>query len=158
ARVPGAPLLPAGHGVSINVPAAATVGATPAGVTITTVTSESSAAFPYAPNGTPNTFAEGFVPNTSPSGSPTAEGSQFLTNHITVSPIDGNWGATESVRSDLAVRLGTVLTPTAQHAALNILLIDEDGHGSAGITATRNSLLAAGYNVTILAPAPDQSG
>src|SRR5262249_7852682 len=126
---------------------------------VTTATPESSAAFPYAPNGTPNTFAEGFVPNTSPSGSPTSEASQFLTNHITISPIDGNWGATEDVRDTLAVRLGSTLTtPATAPAALDILLIDEDGFGSPGINATRDALLAAGYNVTVLAPTPDQSG
>src|SRR5262245_19917545 len=107
----------------------------------------------------PNTFAEGFVPNTSSSGSPTSEGSQFLTNHSTISPIDGNWGATEDVRDTLAVRLGsTVSTPGTAPASLNILLIDEDGFGSPGINATRDALLAAGYNVTVLAPTPDQSG
>src|SRR5262249_2412977 len=109
AQAPGQPLLPAGEGLSINVPGNPTL----AGVAVTTVTSESSASFPYAPNGMPNPFAEGFVPNPSPSGSPTAEGSQFLTNHITISPVDGNWGATEAVRGDLAVRLGSAMTPTA---------------------------------------------
>jgi 5'/3'-nucleotidase SurE len=48
-------------------------------------------------------------------------------------------------------------TPDTSHP-LNILLIDEDGFGSPGIVATRDSLLAAGYNVTVLAPATDQSG
>jgi 5'/3'-nucleotidase SurE len=155
AQGPGQPLLPAGEGLTINVPGDPAL----AGVAVTTVTPESSAAFPYAPNGTPNTFAEGFVTNTAPSGSPTAEGSQFLTNHITISPVDGNWGATEDARDALAVRLGSAINPTAAAPhPLNILLIDEDGHGSAGIVATRDSLLAAGYNVTVLAPASDQSG
>ena len=155
AHAPGQPLLPPGEGLTINVPGNPTL----AGVAVTTITPESTAAFPYAPNGTPNTFAEGFVPNTSPSGSPTAEGSQFLTNHITISPVDGNWGATEDTRDALAVRLGSAMTPTAgAPGPLNILLIDEDGFGSPGIVATRDSLLAAGYNVTVLAPATDQSG
>jgi 5'/3'-nucleotidase SurE len=155
AQTPGQPLLPAGEGLTINVPGNPDL----AGVTVTTVTPESSAAFPYAPNGTPNTFAEGFVPNTTPSGSPTSEGSQFLTNHITISPVDGNWGATDDVRDSLAVRLGSTLsTPASAPAPLNILLIDEDGFGSPGINATRDSLLAAGYNVTVLAPTPNQSG
>ena len=154
AQTPGAPLLPAGEGLSINVPGNPQL----AGVSVTTITTESSAAFPYAPTGVPNTFAEGFVPNTSPSGSPTAEGSQFLTNHITISPIDGNWGATEDARDALAVRLGAAMSPSAAHDPLNILLLDEDGSGSAGIVATREALLAAGYNVTVLAPNTDQSG
>jgi 5'/3'-nucleotidase SurE len=155
AQGPGQPLLPEGEGLTVNVPGNPDLD----GVTVTTVTPESSASFPYAPNGTPDTYAEGFSPNTLPSGSPTSEASQFLTNHVTISPIDGNWGATESVRDDLAVRLGSTLsTPASAPAPLNILLVDEDGHDSAGITATRDSLLAAGYNVTVLAPATDQSG
>ncbi|MCA6106393.1 5'/3'-nucleotidase SurE [Bradyrhizobium cenepequi] len=153
-QTPGQPLLPPGEGLTINVPGDPSL----AGVTITTITPESSAAFPYAET-SPGTFAEGFVPNTSPSGSPTSEASQFLTNHITISPIDGNWGATEAVRDTLAVRLGSTLTtPADAPTPLNIVLIDEDGYGSPGITATRDSLLAAGYNVTVLAPASDQSG
>ena len=89
------------------------------------------------------------MPNTSPSGSPTAEGSQFLTNHITISPIDGNWGTTEAARDALAVRLGSAMSPSeATHDPLNILLLDEDGYGSPGIVATRDALLAEGYNVT----------
>jgi 5'/3'-nucleotidase SurE len=155
AQVPGQPLLPTGEGLTINVPGNPTL----AGVAVTTITAESSSAFPYAPNGTPNTWAEGFIPNNSPSGSPTSEGSQFLTNHITLSPMDGNWGATAVARDDLAVRLGSTMAPTpiAPHA-LNILLLNEDGYGSPGIVATRDKLLAAGYNVTVLAPATDQSG
>lgn len=154
AQSPGQPILPEGQGLTINVPGNPDLD----GVSVTTITPESSASFPYAPTGTPNTYAEGFIPNTSPSGSPTSEGSQFLTNHITISPIDGNWGATEAVRDDLAVRLGSTLTASGSAPEpLNILLVDEDGYGSAGITATRDSLLAAGYNVTIVAPATDQS-
>src|SRR5262249_4017794 len=144
AQAPGQPLLPSGEGLTINVPGNPDL----AGVTVTTITPESSASFPYAPNGTPNTFAEGFVPNTSPSGSPTSEGSQFLTNHITISPIDGNWGATEDTRDALAVRLGSTLsTPASAPHPLNILLIDEDGVGSPGLAATRDALLAKGYTV-----------
>src|SRR5262249_57243288 len=68
-------------------------------------------------------------------------------------------GATEDARDALAVRLGSAMTPTAgAPGPLNILLIDEDGYGSPGIVATRDSLLAAGYNVTVLASATDQSG
>ena len=155
AHAPGEPLLPAGDGLSINVPGNPTL----AGVSVTTITNESSAEFPYAPTGAPNTFAEGFIPNTSPSGSTTAEGSQFLTNHITISPVDGNWGATKDARDALAVKLGSAMTPI-EHAPqpLNILLINEDGANSLGIAATRDALLKAGYNVTVLAPATDQSG
>ena len=150
----GQPILPAGQGLSINVPGNPAL----AGVAVTTVTPESSASFPYAP-AAGGTFAEGFVPNTTPSGSATSEASQFLTNHVTISPIDGNWGASEADRDALAVRLGSTLNSTAPAPrALNILLLNEDGIDAPGINATRNALLAQGNNVTVLAPATDQSG
>src|SRR5262249_18812918 len=49
ARVPGESILPAGEGLSVNVPGNPSL----AGVAVTTITPESSASFPYAPNGTP---------------------------------------------------------------------------------------------------------
>ncbi|WP_052402071.1 5'/3'-nucleotidase SurE [Muricoccus aerilatus] len=150
----GQSLLPVGSGLTVNVPGNPVL----AGIAVTTVTQESTSSFPYAltPSGA---YAEGFVTNTSPSGSPTSEGSQFLTNHITISPIDGNWGSTEADRDALAVRLGS--TPgnvTPPHAPLDILLLNEDGHGSHGIEVTRDALLAQGHDVTVLAPSTDQSG
>jgi len=67
--------------------------------------------------------------------------------------IDGNWGTTGAARDALAVRLGSAMSPSeATHDPLNILLLNEDGHDSAGINATRDALLAQGYNVTVLAP------
>ncbi|MGU3537701.1 5'/3'-nucleotidase SurE [Methylobacterium sp. A54F] len=155
ARQAGAPLLPAGQALSINVPGAATL----AGVAVTQVTPESSSAFPYARQAD-GTYAEGFVPNTSPSGSATAEGAQFLANRITVSPVDGNFGATAAARDALAARLsGVDLAGTAPAGGpLNVLLINEDGIGAPGLNATRDALLARGYGVTILAPTTDQSG
>lgn len=154
AEAPGQPILPAGEGLSINVPGNPVL----AGAAVTTITAESSSYFPYMQTGT-NTFAEGFVTNTSPSGSPTSEGSQFLTNHITISPVDGNWGGSEADRAALAVRLGASLTSSdPTHGPLNILLLNEDGHSAHGLDATRDALLAKGYNVTVLAPSTDQSG
>ena len=155
ARTAGAPLLPAGQALSINVPGAASL----AGVAVTQVTPESSSAFPYAQQAD-GTYAEGFVPNTSPSGSPTAEGSQFLLNRITVSPIDGNFGATGAARDALAARLAGVNLAGSVPASgpLNVLLLNEDGANAAGINATRDALLARGYSVTVLAPTTDQSG
>ena len=149
----GQPILPAGQGLSINVPGNPALS----GVAVTTVTPESSAAFPYAPSGT-SSFAEGFVTNTTPSGSPTAEGSRFLQNDITISPIDGNWGSTEADRAALAVHLGGLSGSTVVARPLNILLLNEDGANAAGIVATRQALLQKGYNVTVLAPTTDQSG
>ena len=150
----GQPILPAGEGLSINVPGDPAL----AGVAVTTITPESSTSFPYAPTAE-GTFAEGFVPNTMPSGSATSEASQFLTNHVTISPIDGNWGAAEADRDALAVRLGSTLDSSAPAPrALNILLLNEDGADAPGLAMTRDALLAQGHNVTVLAPATDQSG
>ena len=149
-QAPGQPILPAGQGLTVNVPGNPAL----AGAAVTTVTVESSASFPFAPTG-PNTFAEGFVPNTAPSGDPTSEGSQFLNNRITLSPIDGNWGAGEAERAALASRLAA--GPALAGGPLDVLLLNEDGYGAPGITATRDALLARGYNVTVVAPATDQS-
>ena len=150
----GQPILPAGEGLTINVPGDPAL----AGVAVTTVTPESSASFPYAP-AADGTFAQGFVPNTAPSGSATSEASQFLANRVTISPIDGNWGATAASRDALAIRLGSTLDSSAPAPrALNILLLNEDGAGAPGITATRDALLAQGHHVTVLAPSTDQSG
>lgn len=42
--------------------------------------------------------------------------------------------------------------------ALNILLTNDDGWDSPGITATRSALIAAGHTVTLVAPLENQSG
>ncbi len=154
-RSAGAPILPAGEAVSINVPGASTL----AGVAVTQVTPEASSFFPYSQQAN-GLYAEGFIVNTTPSGSTTSEGSQFILNRITVSPVDGEFGATPADRDALAVRLAGVNLAAAApaHKSLNVLLLNEDGYGAAGITATRNALLAQGYNVTVLAPTTDQSG
>ncbi len=52
-----------------------------------------------------------------------------------------------------------VLLATAASAeGLNILLTNDDGFDSPGITALRSALEGAGHTVTIVAPATDQSG
>ena len=153
-RAEGQPILPEGEGLSINVPGDPAL----AGAAVTTVTPESSASFPFSQSAD-GTYSEAFIPNTDPSGSPTAEGSQFLNNYVTVSPIDGNWGSTAADRDALAVRLGNTLAanPPA-HGPLTIGLLNEDGYGAPGLDATRQALLAQGYNVVVLAPDTDQSG
>ena len=153
-RADGQPILPDGKGLTINVPGNPAL----AGVAVTAVTPESSASFPFSQSAD-GTYSESFIPNAEPSGSPTAEGSLFLNDYVTISPIDGNWGSTASDRDALAVRLGDTLTanPPA-HGPLTIGLLNEDGYGAPGLDATRQALLAQGYDVVVLAPDTDQSG
>jgi 5'/3'-nucleotidase SurE len=154
AQTPGAPLLPPGEGLTVNVPGSAVLD----GVAVTDITQESNGSFPTSMIA-PGQFAETFVPPAPSSGSTTAEGAQFLLNRVTVTPIDGTWGATLNDRAALEARIGPLLdqaTPAAQ--PLNIMLINDDGAQAPGITAVRDALLAKGYNVTLIAPATDQSG
>ena len=158
---PGQPLLPAGEGLTVNVPGNPVLE----GVAVTTITQESNGSFPIVgtvpvQDGEPSSFTSVFVPPGPSSGSPTAEGAQFLLDRITVSAIDGDWGATEADRSALETRLTPALSEgaTPNHQPLDIMLVNDDGFAAAGLTAMRDSLLAAGYNVTIVAPATDQSG
>ena len=62
----------------------------------------------------------------------------------------------------LTVRLGALLTGLAMipapAPALDILLGNDDGQSAAGIQALRAALCAAGHQVTLVAPATDQSG
>jgi alkaline phosphatase D/5'-nucleotidase len=64
-----------------------------------------------------------------------------------------------------ATRLLSVLVGTAligmcagTAAALDILLTNDDGFDSPGITALHTALVGAGHNVTVVAPADQQSG
>ena len=153
-RDAGAPLLPDGEGLSVNVPGSPELQ----GVAVTTITQESSAAFPISLMDD-GTYGSTFIPNTTSSGSPTAEGAQFILDRITVSAIDGNWGATEPDRADLEQRIGALLdAPTPQTTPLDILLVNDDGYDAPGIQTARDKLLDAGYNVTVVAPATGQSG
>ncbi len=55
----------------------------------------------------------------------------------------------------------TLLVPAtalANGGPLRILLTNDDGFDSAGITALRTALIAAGHDVTVVAPATQQSG
>jgi 5'/3'-nucleotidase SurE len=52
----------------------------------------------------------------------------------------------------------TIAVPAAANAGLNILLSNDDGFGSYGITAVQGSLEAAGHTVYVSAPADNQSG
>jgi 3-phytase len=174
----GAPLLPEGIGLSINVPEAEQLN----GVAMTVIDEEVTARFPIilapdateveepGPPGSPSEFFD--IPNAEDSvflsseqivieessGSAISEGAQFLLDRITVSAIDGNWFSSESDRATLETRLdGVFNNEDDSDVALDILLINDDGFDSTGITAQRQALLEAGHNVTVVAPLVDQS-
>lgn len=65
-----------------------------------------------------------------------------------------------SRRSKLACSVAAALLLAASGAshALNILLTNDDGWNSPGITATRTALIAAGHTVTLVGPLNNQSG
>ena len=157
AQAPGQPLLPHGEGLSVNVPGSAVLN----GVAVTTISQESNGSFPIhetAPGS--GIYTSTFVPAGASSGDPKTEGAQFLLNRITVSAIDGDWGATQADRSALESRLTPVLAqPSAPaHQPLDIMLVNDDGFAAPGLAAMRDSLLAAGYTVTVVAPDTNQSG
>jgi 5'/3'-nucleotidase SurE len=152
-RPDGAPLITGSQGLSINIPGAAD----PLGIAVTRIDQESSATYPIAqkPSGLYNSV---FTPNTLPSGDPLSEGAQFLTDRLTVSPIDGNWSATEQQRMDIVARLdgrlGDNIWPDAQYA--KIMLVNDEGANAPGIDVLRNILLELGFHVTEVAPAANQ--
>jgi len=57
----------------------------------------------------------------------------------------------------LALALALATAPGAA-SALNVLLTNDDGQAAPGIQAMRAALCAAGHQVTLVAPATDQSG
>lgn len=155
ARAAGTPLLPEGEGLTVNVPGAATLN----GVAVTTIDRESSAEYPIhqLPSGLYNSS---FTPAAGSSGNPTSEGAQFLDNRITVTPIDGNWTSSEGDRAALEARIGPSLDdPTAPAChGLKVMLVNDDGYQAPGLQAMRDALLAAGNEVTVVAPDTNQSG
>ncbi|MCO6419193.1 esterase-like activity of phytase family protein [Siccirubricoccus sp. KC 17139] len=155
ARPEGGALIPGGEGLSINIPGTAD----PLGLAITRIDQESSAGYPIGekPNGLYNST---FTPNTDPSGNPISEGSQFLEGRVTLSPIDGNWTASEQQRLALEDRLDGKLgdwdRPEAQ--PLKVMLVNEEGADAPGLELLRETLLDLGYEVTVVAPASAQDG
>lgn len=59
------------------------------------------------------------------------------------------------IKSVAVTALAAAVMPAS---ALNILLTNDDGYGTYGIEALRDSLVSAGHNVYISAPAGNQSG
>ncbi|MEM8673239.1 MAG: 5'/3'-nucleotidase SurE [Cyanobacteria bacterium P01_G01_bin.67] len=177
-RAEGAPLLPEGIGLSINVPESVTLD----GVAMTLIDEEVTAMFPIVSEpdateleppgspGTPSEFFEipdaedpfflgsEFIPVEESSGNAISEGAQFLLDRITVSAIDGNWFSSESERATLEARLTDVFNgEDDSDVALDVLLINDDGFDSLGLIAQRDALLEAGHNVTVVTPLVDQS-
>jgi 5'-nucleotidase len=60
--------------------------------------------------------------------------------------------------SSVALVAAMALAPATALAGLNILLTNDDGYGSGGITAMQSALEAAGHTVFVSAPASEQSG
>ena len=88
---------------------------------------------------------------------PRSEGQRFLSGAITVTPIDGNWGAGETVRQEISDRVENAPEdPTA--TPLNILLTNDDGFDAEGIEVLLAALTEAGHQVTLVAPLQQQSG
>jgi 5'/3'-nucleotidase SurE len=63
-----------------------------------------------------------------------------------------------ATRLILCTSLFAILSLPATASALNILLTNDDGYDAPGITILRGALLAAGHQVTVVAPAENQSG
>jgi 5'/3'-nucleotidase SurE len=86
-----------------------------------------------------------------------SEGQNFLADFITVTPIDGDWTASDNVRQTLSDRIESAPeNPTA--TPLNILLTNDDGFDADGIETLYTQLTAAGHNVTLVGPLEQQSG
>ncbi|WP_457807720.1 5'/3'-nucleotidase SurE [Kushneria sp. EE4] len=147
------PLLPEGTGLSVNVPQGDIDGAV-----LTEITRKSSTEFPITQNEDGTYGSQGIDQQSS--GGLFNEGDQFLDGNITVSAIDGNWGANEQARSALETRLEELLSdgvaPAGDHAPLNVMLVNDGGYEAQGLTTTREALQDAGYDVTVVAPTDSQ--
>ena len=86
-----------------------------------------------------------------------SEGQNFLADFVTVTPIDGDWTASNNLRQTLSDRFNSAPeNPTA--GPLNILITNDDGFEAEGIEVLYNTLAAAGHMVTLVAPEEQQSG
>ena len=155
----GETLLPAGTGLTVNVPSA-----DPLGVAFTEITAEAPYLLgvqEYVP-GNPATYGLAVTAGTV-SGAATSEVSMFLQNYLTVSALDGNWTADADTRDELetAYRESNQLQQTMDPVdvpSLRIVLTNDDGVGSAGTEALYDALVAAGHEVVIVAPMTSQEG
>jgi 5'/3'-nucleotidase SurE len=91
------------------------------------------------------------------SDDPQSEGVNFINNYITVTPLDGDWTASDNIRQTLEDEL-TNVPEIAVNEPLDILLTNDDGFGAEGIEILYDALVTAGHNVTLVAPSEQQSG
>ena len=157
-------LLPEGVGLSVNIPAGIEALS---GVTQTQLDETSTFEIFVGdlgvgtggdPNGVPSLLATGNEPIAPEDITvPDSEGQNFLANFITITPVDGDFTASDDVRQALSDRVeaapvDAVATP------LNILITNDDGFDAEGIVVLSETLAAAGHNVTVVAPLEQQSG
>ena len=86
-----------------------------------------------------------------------SEGQNFLGDFVTVTPVDGDWTASDAVRQSVSDRF-TAAPEDAVATPLNILLTNDDGIASEGLAVLYTTLTAAGHTVTVVAPQNQQSG
>ncbi|WP_206078388.1 5'/3'-nucleotidase SurE [Poseidonocella sp. HB161398] len=148
----GERLLPAGTGLSVNVPSA-----DPQGVAYTEITAEA----PYmlgvdeVAAGNPAIYGLAVTAG-NVTGGATSEVGMFLSNYLTVSAMDGNWTADAGARAAVEARVDVATEATA--APLKIVLTNDDGVGAEGIETLYDALVAAGHDVAVVAPARSQDG
>lgn len=161
---PGEELLPEGVGLNVNIPAEFAEGVNGIqGVALTRLDETSNIDLSFGE--LPPDFGEGaglLVDINEPISpqdvtNPQSEGQQFLAGFITVTPVDGDWSAGETVRANLESRIDSA-PEDAVATPLNILITNDDGFDAEGIGVLFDALTAAGHTVTLVAPLEEQSG
>ncbi len=163
-QLEGEELLPEGVGLNINIPTVLPEGVSKIEEVAFTELDETGT-FDIFVGELPPNFGEGIGLLASVSDlispeevtEPTSEGQRFLSGAITVTPIDGNWGAGEAVRQEISDRVNNA-PDDATATPLNILLTNDDGFDAEGIEVLLEGLTEAGHNVTLVAPLEQQSG
>lgn len=152
----GLDMLPEGTALNINVPE----GWNGEDVAYTSVTGTNAFEFDF-PQLDPNSDDVLFsFTGATPTGQDDSETVWIDQGYATISPMDGDWSAPEEVRAQLEERLDDLSHTDVDQAAeaLNIMLVNDDGYDAAGIQTMAAALIDAGHNVTIIAPAEQQSG
>lgn len=152
----GLDLLPEGTALNINVPE----GWNGEDVAYTSVTGTNAFDFDF-PQIVPGEDDVLFsFTGAAPTGSADSETVKIAEGFATISPMDGDWSAPEEIRAQLEARLDDLSATDVDQASesLNIMLVNDDGYDAAGIQTMAAALIDAGHNVTIIAPAQQQSG
>ncbi|MEO0840218.1 MAG: phytase, partial [Cyanobacteria bacterium J06643_5] len=150
-------LMPDGVGLNVNIPA---VVDNIEGISYTKL--DGTGTFDLfvdelAPNVPSLLFSQGNAIEPSEITVEDSEGQNSLADFITVTPIDGDWTASDNVRQTLSDRIESAPeNPSA--TPLNILLTNDDGFDAPGIETLYTELTAAGHNVTLVGPLEQQSG